>query len=78
MDGLLAEISAKRKTLELEAGPSDGGAAKKYMRRAEVEAAREEEERRKRAEEAHRREKLRAESKAVKMRNEVGLGHIKC
>nr|ODO03740.1 pre-mRNA-splicing factor 18 [Cryptococcus depauperatus CBS 7855] len=49
MDALLAEISAKRKTLELPSG-SDVPQSK-YMRRADVERLREEDERKKREEE---------------------------
>jgi pre-mRNA-splicing factor 18 len=70
MEGLLAEINAKRKALEIEAGPSDGP-AKKYMRRADIEKAREEEERKKRMEDAVRKEALKAEGKAYKARKEV-------
>ncbi|KAK8844000.1 hypothetical protein IAR55_006793 [Kwoniella newhampshirensis] len=76
MDGLLAEISAKRKALELPGegdGASGSGAApKKYMRRADVERAREEEERRKKVEEAKQKERLKEErDRAGKMRKEA-------
>ncbi|WWC73020.1 uncharacterized protein I206_106985 [Kwoniella pini CBS 10737] len=55
MDGLLAEISAKRKALEVESG--DGaGPANKYMRRADVERLKEEEAKRKRQEERAKRD----------------------
>ena len=63
MDSLLAEIAAKKSALtqtgNADAGPSTGG--KKYMRRAEVEAAEEEAERRKKE---VARERLRAEKEA--------------
>ncbi|WWC91131.1 uncharacterized protein L201_006072 [Kwoniella dendrophila CBS 6074] len=69
MDGLLAEISAKRKALEVETGgsSSDGGVAKKYMRRADVERLKEEEQKKKRMEErtkrdAERQEKMKKEA----------------
>ncbi|WVQ63824.1 uncharacterized protein L199_001979 [Kwoniella botswanensis] len=60
MDGLLAEISAKRKALEVETGDSSGG-AKKYMRRADIERLREEEAKKKRLEERAKRDKERQE-----------------
>ncbi|WWC63950.1 uncharacterized protein I303_106556 [Kwoniella dejecticola CBS 10117] len=60
MDGLLAEISAKRKALEVESG--DGaGPANKYMRRADVERLKEEELKRKRQEERAKRDQERQE-----------------
>jgi pre-mRNA-splicing factor 18 len=67
MDGLLAEINAKRKELEtdVQAGPS-----KKYMRRAEVEAAKEEEDRRRRDKLRKEREEREA-AKAAKARSDV-------
>ncbi|KIR63958.1 pre-mRNA-splicing factor 18 [Cryptococcus bacillisporus CA1873] len=58
MDALLAEISAKRKALEVDEG--DGG-AKKYMRRADIERMREEEERRKKEEERKEKEAKKAQ-----------------
>lgn len=63
MDGLLAEISAKRKALTDD--PNVG--TKKYMRRADIERAKEEEEKR-RKEEA---EAVKSESRAAKMRKDV-------
>ena len=71
MDGLLSEISAKRKELETETGPSAEGSAKKYMRRADVEKAKEEDERKKRLEAAMKKENLKAEGRAAKMRKDV-------
>lgn len=74
MDGLLAEINAKRKQLDTAPGPSSSSSAeppRKYMRRGELEALQEEEERRKKAEAEEKREKLKAESRAIKMRKEV-------
>ena len=63
MDGLLAEISLKRKELHDEpSGPT------KYMRRADMERVKEEEEERRKKEEAIA---FKAESKATKMRKEV-------
>ncbi|WVW79447.1 hypothetical protein I302_101416 [Kwoniella bestiolae CBS 10118] len=61
MDGLLAEISAKRKALEVEVGDSSGGAAKKYMRRADIERLKEEEAKKKRLEERAKRDSERQE-----------------
>ncbi|WWD21344.1 hypothetical protein CI109_105828 [Kwoniella shandongensis] len=78
MDGLLAEISAKRKALELPVGSGDNGAsgggpsAKKYLRRADIERMREEEEQRKKEEEQKRKERLKEEKdRAGKMRKEA-------
>ncbi len=65
MEGLLAEISAKRKVLGDEPGGVAG--AKKYMRRADLERAKEEEEKR-RKEEA---EAKKLESRTSKMRKDV-------
>lgn len=53
MDALLAEISAKRKALEV---PEGDGGTKKYMRRADIERMREEEERRKKEDERKEKE----------------------
>jgi len=74
MEGLLAEINAKKRSLE--AGPSNGASAevsKRYKTRGELEAEKEEEERRKKAEADERRERLKAETRAIKMRKEVCL-----
>ncbi|WVR08994.1 hypothetical protein IAU60_006054 [Kwoniella sp. DSM 27419] len=75
MDALIAEISAKRKALELEGGPGDASSsssgAKKYMRRADVERAREEEERRKRAEAAAERERAKEGERASRLKKET-------
>ena len=65
MDGLLAEISAKRKALS--DTPNVG--PKKYLRRADIERAKEEEETRKKEEAAA----SKAESRAEKMRKDVTL-----
>lgn len=65
MDALLAEIAAKKSALNAEAGPSSDSGAKKYMRRAEVEAAQEEAERRKK-EEARERLRLEKEERLAK------------
>lgn len=69
MEGLLAEINAKKRSLE--AGPSSGEGSKRYKTRGEIEAEQEEEERRKKAEAEERRERLKAETRAVKMRKDV-------
>ncbi|WRT69138.1 uncharacterized protein IL334_006122 [Kwoniella shivajii] len=62
MDGLLAEISAKRKALELDSGDvAGGGASKKYMRRADIEKLKEEEAKNKRMEERAKRDSEKAE-----------------
>lgn len=65
MNALLAEINAKKSALgpvNADAGPSSTSGPKKYLRRAEVEAAQLEEERlRKEAAKEVQREKLRAE-----------------
>lgn len=75
MEGLLAEINAKRKLLDREPGPSKSNEPpRKYMRRGELEAMEEEEERRKKAEAEEKRERLKAESRAIKMRKEVSKG----
>lgn len=66
MDTLLAEINAKRKSSSEDAGPS-----RKYMKRGEVEAEKEAAEAAKVAEAKARRERLRLETQAVKMRKEV-------
>lgn len=69
MDALLAEISAKRKALEVPEGDAD---AKKYMRRADIERMREEEERRKKEEERKEKEAKKAQDakeKAAKVNN---------
>lgn len=58
MDALLAEISAKRKALEV---PEGDAGAKKYMRRADIERMREEEERRKKEEERKEKEAKKAQ-----------------
>lgn len=76
MEGLLAEINAKKRSLE--AGPSSGEASKRYKTRGELEAEQEEEERRKKTEADERRERLKAESRAVKMRKEVSYAWTCC
>ena len=68
MESLLAEISAKRKTIS-DSAPD--GAAKKYMRRADYEKAKDEEERLKKLEASASRN----DSRASKMRKEVGTVH---
>ncbi|ORX39206.1 Prp18 domain-domain-containing protein [Kockovaella imperatae] len=70
MDGLLAEINNKRKTLEVDVGESSADGARKYMRRAEVEAAREAEARRKREEAAKAKENAKSANRAARMREE--------
>jgi pre-mRNA-splicing factor 18 len=66
MDGLLAEISAKRKAMEGERGESS-----KYMRRSDIERAKEAEITRVKAEEKAKKDAEFAETKAAKMRKEV-------
>jgi hypothetical protein len=75
MDGLLAEISQKRKALEEERGESSSAPAQKYMRRADIERAKEEEIRRKKAEEREREDAKVAEVKAIKARKDVSLSN---
>ena len=72
MDGLLAEINSKRKALVIDGAESSADGARKYMRRAEVEAAREEEERRKRIEAAKAKEDAKASNRAARIGEEVG------
>lgn len=70
MDALLAEISAKRKALEV---PEGDGGTKKYMRRADIERLREEEERQKKEDERKEKEAKKAheaKEKAVKVSTE--------
>jgi hypothetical protein len=66
MEGLLAEINAKRKELE---GVSEAGPSKKYMRRSEVEQVKEEE--RRKGELLRKEREEREAAKANKARKEV-------
>lgn len=70
MEGLLAEINAKKRQIRDGADEAESS-SKKYKTRGEVEAEKEEEERKKRAVETDRRERLKAESRARQMRKEV-------
>lgn len=73
MNALAAEIAAKKSALvtpNADAGPSSNAAPKKYMRRAEVEAAEQEAER---ARKEAAREKLRAE-KEERAAKKAGTG----
>lgn len=72
MDSLLAEINAKKRQLRDGSDEAESSSsAKKYKTRGEIEAEAEEEQRKKRADEADRRERLKAESRGRQMRKEV-------